>query len=330
MSSQDMFTILIPTRRRHSFLRRTLDYLASEHCLYDVIIADSTETDFEHIKYDRIIYSNFADEISYAARVLECLNRVRTPYVMILGDDDFVNLNMIPEICSFLEEHRDYVVADGLEIRIKCDETGPVKNIFHKQCCLSSDVTRNRLIAHCKDYWPTFYGVHRTSIIIKSFQIMKQNESSGYLFQELSASMATIIQGKYHNFSNLYLIRQNFHAQSTSTVWWTDMLLQDDFAQKCNLLVDTLAHLGLQFGIQKRHVRKALNQYLSKFRQQNIERSIKTLARSIVPIKIINFYKGMSKVVMTNKSETQELVPKNNAFYENTHASLSAYPFGKN
>jgi glycosyltransferase domain-containing protein len=337
MSEISMFTIVIPTKDRHPFLYRTLIHLAEEKCPYQIIIGDCSKFDFDCEKFENVCYFNFSEDVNICERIIECLKKVTTPYVLMLGDDDFINLSMIPKICNFMDHNKDYVAVDGREIRVRCNEQGIKENIFHSQSILNNNDCIERISAHCKSYWPTFYAIHRTSVLLNSFKVMEEIESLGYLFQELTASIATILQGKYYTFSEIYLIRQNFHSQSTQTVWWSDLVKSSTFNKNNHIMIDALVDFGKKLSIlptsfDGKKLEKAIDKFYAHFRYQNKVYLLKAYIRKLFPIPFRAIIKKVCHKfypMLRNKPTTMDDLYIDTEFYKKVKEILSIYPFGR-
>lgn len=329
--TKPFFSIIILTKDRPHFLKRTLDFLSDQNCEYKVFVADGSENEFKGINSQKVSYKNYGGKISYTDRIIDTIKKINTPYIMVLGDDDFINLSRIPEICSFLDNHPDYSVVDGQEIRVRCSDSGIVENIFHHQPSLTDDDTFERFRKHCSLYWPTFYGVHRKEVFLKSFELMSKLHNLGYLYQELGASIATILQGKYKSFPDLYLIRQNFHQASTQTTWWTDILKQKDFKENNKIFIEEIAEFCRENNIEinKKMIEDALNLYYKPFQKQNFRSKIRYYMQKIFPYCIINLVKKMNNILCKKNDKnilrTEQI---ETLFYQNVSANLKKLPFG--
>lgn len=333
--TEPYFSIFIPTKDRPQYLKRTLDYLSKEKCYFPVLIGDSSIDNFDYSPYSdlNIKYKNFSPDISVLDRIIEKIKTTKTKYIMMLGDDDFVNLQVIPELCHFLENNPDFVAVDGQEIRVVCGEDGINQNIYHRQPDLSQNSTEERLLKHCKLYWPTFYTIQKKEVILNSFLFQKKIFHLGYLFQELGGSIISIVQGKYKNFDKLYLVRQNFHEHSTKAVWWTSLIKESEFAEKRDFFIDALYNFAKSIclegnGVSREILRDAFALYCKPFSVQNKKVRYHDIIKSNTPIFFQNIVKKIIKMLDRNPIIENSNHNTGSDFYKEVHKILTKHPFG--
>lgn len=324
-------SILIPTQNKHKLLRRTLTYIMTQQLNVPVFILDDS-IDPLNLKLSPNFKYIHSFNKSFLERINIILDSIKTPYVLLIGDDDFINLESIPKLIQFLDENNEFCAVDGREIRVVCNEQGVNENIFHSQPTLKSKAAVKRLKAHCNIYWPTFYAIHRKGCLINSFNFMRKIESLGYLYQELGASMMTILQGKFKSFPDLYLIRQNFHSNSTKAIWWTDMLKNPDFKKNKNKFIEEFVPYSEEIGIKisKKDVCTALDLYLRPFKTKNRkEKMVNILSK----VGLKSFFVSLKKIFLKPKKyhqkdscETDKYL--NSQFYKNVSNILEKHPFG--
>tara|TARA_R110002020_G_scaffold162493_1_gene348141 strand:+ start:3698 stop:5833 length:2136 start_codon:yes stop_codon:yes gene_type:complete len=110
-------TILITVMNRHYTLPRALEYYREFEG--DIILLDQSDdpwdkiSEYSHVKY---IYLPNSD---WLANMCHALNQVTTKYTIVVGDDDFVMLNNIGDVVSFLEQHPDHISASGQQITME-------------------------------------------------------------------------------------------------------------------------------------------------------------------------------------------------------------------
>ncbi len=327
-------TIIIPTKERHHFLSRTLEYLEEKNCPYKIIIADNAESGLEYQqnwKLD-IDYRPFGNEVGFANKIVAAIEAAQSQYVLMLGDDDYVNLELLPNLISYLNDNKECVAIDGTEIRVKVGPDNTVTNIFHSQSSLNGDSPLGRVGAHCRSYWPTFYALHRREAVLNSFKFMTDVAELGYLFQEIGGSILTVAQGKYVNVDDLYMVRQNFHNQSTQAVWWTDVVAQSDFEKVNDFFVlkmlERLTELSIE--VNEPGLRAALAEFYKPFIFQNRTSKVAPIVKKMLPNSLLNPVRRLFNVAPVKPVEDEKADLLNSVFYKGVNASISVSPFGKN
>lgn len=122
MDLLEKITIVVYVKDRQDRLKRLLEYL--EPYNLNVIIADGTHEIFKYkddysIKY--LHFPNSPENICSAwyQGIVPALNMVKTKYVMMGNDDDFMRVDFLPKKIKFLDEHDDFVSVGSREICYK-------------------------------------------------------------------------------------------------------------------------------------------------------------------------------------------------------------------
>lgn len=110
-------TILITVMNRHFTLPRVLEYYKEFDG--DIILLDQSDdpwdkiSEYNHVKYIHLPNSDWLVNMCHA------LNLAKTKYTIVVGDDDFVMLNSVGDIVSFLEQHPNHVSASGQQVTLE-------------------------------------------------------------------------------------------------------------------------------------------------------------------------------------------------------------------
>src|SRR3989304_10621417 len=108
--SSSLVSIIIPTYKRHKFLNRVLNYYKDTKII--IYIADSTPEKYENAsKYQCNYYHS--PNLFVCEKILKVLQKVKTPYVVFCGDDDFIVPKSIIKCVEFLEANKDFSIAEG-------------------------------------------------------------------------------------------------------------------------------------------------------------------------------------------------------------------------
>lgn len=215
-------TILIPTYNRPNELRRNLLYMKKAENPFPIIVLDGSRSEFRESnkKISNDLGASYPlipdDYLHFGKRIyLACRDYVKTKYVVIVGDDDF----MIPDgvkICAdFLDKHDDYSCAIGNTKCLVYSDRAMAKGGFVFQDRLSLPLILKeesflqrylRLIAFCDaGCSPLFYGVRRLEHCL---EIFKHIESDMMLSAvEQTSNTLTCIFGKTMGLNVEYDIR---------------------------------------------------------------------------------------------------------------------------
>ena len=106
----DDITLLIPTHNRHGYLRRIIDFYKGMEIR--ILVADSTPAHFPGILENNVTYLHLPD-LMLPQKLAQALLKVKSTYVAMCADDDFLIPSGIAECVSFLQSHDDYSSAQG-------------------------------------------------------------------------------------------------------------------------------------------------------------------------------------------------------------------------
>jgi len=124
---QELLTILIPTKDRPHLLNRSLHYYVQAGILTKIIIADSSNSALSNKtkeicdKYsDRldIDYFYVDTDMEISNKLYVSADRVNTPYLLSIGDDDFPLKSTIEEILCNLEKDKTIAAAFGQRVAL--------------------------------------------------------------------------------------------------------------------------------------------------------------------------------------------------------------------
>jgi len=216
-------TILIPTYNRPRELHRNLNYLRSVENPYPVIVLDGSKEEFRDqnrniaASFDNVEYPKITEENLHFGRRLwfACQELVKTKYVVVVGDDDFLIPAGIAPCADFLDEHPDYSCAIGNTKCLVYTERRFVRGGFVFQDRLQnrlilredSFVQRyTRLNALCEvGCSPLFYGVRRREQAAEMFQYIESDMLLSAV--EKTSNVLTCIFGKVMGLNVEYDIR---------------------------------------------------------------------------------------------------------------------------
>ncbi len=118
-------TIVMPLKGRNLFTFRFLWHANKMRLPYRFLLPDgqvnktvarrleNSREDFPNIDVEYIRYPDDSDYSRFFAKLADAMRRVRTPYVMLADNDDFLGFHGIEKAIEFLDTHDDYVCARG-------------------------------------------------------------------------------------------------------------------------------------------------------------------------------------------------------------------------
>jgi len=239
-------TIVIPTINRPQLLKRALDYWGVTD--YSVIVADGSESAFSGDLPDNVRYIH--DAISRPwERWHDALCQVKTPYVAVCGEDDFLSMNGVKQCLEFLNSNKDYVSAQGHGVEFTVDgmDNIAVGAFMEKRAGMhiDADTADERMHQLFEEvYMFQMFSVYRTHMLQLVLASVKKQKNMTYV--ELGAAMIPTIFGKHRILPVFYYARENVTGSSTGTVECPRFDVQnrsgaDDFVKYCDIVAKIYA-----------------------------------------------------------------------------------------
>ena len=190
-------TLLCPTYNRHHFLERNCKYWANSHI--QVIYSDGSELPFNgpSIKATNISYIH--RPVSMYQRFSEMVSLVQTPYVCIMGDDEYFIPSALLECCTFLDCNQDFVSCMGRAEFSSYKDRVIFTNIYEHLRDRTSSATDpfTRLKNHFSSYVPSHtYAVTRLDVFKKAIHEASSSELDIFAIKELIHEFTVSSLGK--------------------------------------------------------------------------------------------------------------------------------------
>lgn len=209
---QDLLTVVIPTFNRPAELARLLTFQHELGTTFRTLILDgSDEGPGEENRrfasqFANVEHHKFPRDFHPVTRVARGVDLVRTPYLLMCGDDDFYFAEAVLECVRFLEAHPDYSAAMG---KVWALRYFPQLPVVRRGVSLGDDLDHgdrfdhSRFIARAMHYFaytfigavPLFYAVCRTHQAVERFAQL--SESLKYTSDELLLVSFLLARGKF-------------------------------------------------------------------------------------------------------------------------------------
>src|SRR5438477_7272613 len=137
-------TVLLPLKGRHLFTLRFLWHANAARIPYRLLIADgqvnpvlpglleNSRALFPILDIEYVRYPDDATFTHYYAKMSDAVERVRTPYVVLADNDDFLAASAIEGCIDFLESNPAYVCCSGgvAGFSVLSRRTDPLAGLF--------------------------------------------------------------------------------------------------------------------------------------------------------------------------------------------------------
>lgn len=221
-----MISILIPTLNRPEFLYRALKYYKAAGFDGVISIGDSSSNENSAMNLFYIDKMSGSLDIDYryyekdkydiGLVLKDQIERVRTTYIAICCDDDFLNVTGVKKCATFLDDNKNYVSARGIRLNFMLSEIDDVYGEIAKlhyipSLNLEEDSASARWATYMNCNTATAYNVHRK----ETFQKMWQHIDDFLTYDlkyELYPCSVTCLLGKTKNIDVLYNVVQQHHG----------------------------------------------------------------------------------------------------------------------
>lgn len=270
MSDSPRLTILLTLKDRAPFTERWLRYAASVPLPFRILVADGSHgneaeplvaaaraagLDIEYVRHP--VDSSY--EIYYA-KLADSLSRVTTPFVVLADNDDLFIPNGLTSAVQFLIDHPSYVACSG-QCAVFWLSSGQQPDAVYGETvewkCSSqmhsdvADSASQRIIDQSLGASDVFYAVHRTELLRRHFETVRDFNPHDLFFMEQLVAFLTAISGKCRQLDLLYIARQQDSPSSSGGEhqerfggWFDRMLLPTwsaDFTRFVELAAEPLA-----------------------------------------------------------------------------------------
>jgi len=212
-TEDEKISILIPTHKRPQYLRRAVEYWRGMDV--NLFIADSTPQGNQNLNdmgnYYHLPKLNFPNKIHHV------LKKIKTPFVALCADDDFISETGLFESIKYLEEHPDYVSAQGRYITFWFDGNKTIdyfpRYVGAKDKDVCHENAKERMKMSMSPFMHQIYAVHKTEILKNALKVSSDYyQPEGW---ELDASLVPSIFGKFQTLPVFYCAREAMEDAKT-------------------------------------------------------------------------------------------------------------------
>lgn len=271
-------TIILPLKGRHLFSLRFLWHANKARLPYRFLIADgevhpdlanlldNSQKTFPNLDLEYIRYPDDLDFKHYYAKMADVLQRVRTPYVKIADNDDFLASAGLEYCVNFLEAHPDYVCCSGriggFSLRASSRYSselviGALNKLAYcygphdRAIDLNSASATERVIAGLRNTW-NFYAVFRTPVSALMWKEARELDLTNTQLHERFMAMRTLTLGKARCDSSVFSYWRQYwtslqlHWTSSQSEVRRDFvyyLLRSHFTEDVGNILDRISRL---------------------------------------------------------------------------------------
>jgi len=289
------FTLVIPTHNRHNYLKRSIEYYKDLDA--DIIYCDSSIEKYIGDISSNIQYLHLPNK-KFDEKILISFERIKSEFVALCADDDFILIESLYNGEAFLEENRNYSTVLGKYIAFNENFDG---NYFQLYQELPNDINFNpfkNVEDFFKNYYMIMWAMYRKDVLRKAFKIINQARFINDNFIELVIGACACYVGGIKFQNNIWGVRElnrldHWGARSPEIIKNQTIEFKTDYLAFKEFL-DCETTSG--------YAELALNSY-SRFQNAN-NSTLKIIMKSVVPKVIIMQIK---KII--NKTDSTILKP---------------------
>jgi glycosyltransferase domain-containing protein len=265
-------TIVLPLKGRHLFTLRFLWHANAARLPYRFLIADgqvhpqlaaileNSRAVFPNLDVEYVRYPDDVDFSHYHRKLSDALSRVRTPYVMMADNDDFLAFTGLERSLDFLERAPDYVCSGGglagFSVYSGLNDPnhgllGPFNRFSYRYTPLdhsadyNADSVVERLRQGSRNWW-SYYAVFRSDALATIWREIVDIDFSDLQLHEFFCAMRTLTLGKAHSDATTiaYLRQYDTSMRSAYSKDWVHHLLRSNFTSDFQAMVTRISALA--------------------------------------------------------------------------------------
>lgn len=206
-------TIVIPTKNRHHYLERIIDYY--ENSGLQIVIADATLTPYVKRIPGNIQYCHYPN-IPYCTKLKQIFEKIETPFSLLCADDDFIIPQGMHSCVEFLEANPTYNSSQGHYTFFYHSKD----KLFYTPAYLSAigsdfneETARERIEKFSTVSIQFYYCIHKTETL-KDVFMYASNKFTNLNLVELFMGMSTLIKGKHKVLPVFYSVRELLYGSA--------------------------------------------------------------------------------------------------------------------
>ena len=319
-----MLTIILPLKNNDEFTERWFLYANQNECPYEIIIADGgneqgigrilkDKSSLSKVSYKYIRYPLDENYAFYYNKIADVVSRVKTPYCLLLDNDDFFIYKSIKKSIDFLENNLDYISCGGqystFYFKDKADKTYGTDfkiNNFNRQTSIDDNSSKNRLNKQFNNYQVNYYHIYRTEALQEYLTIQSELNLKDVFLSEMLLTYLSVIDGKSKYLDDIYLLRQiqfenssarkeeqkgDYFDRMLSPVW------SEEFSEFVKILAKRLSQKdNISYDDAEAAIKKGYRLHVAKYIAHSLSGDLARQNRSILgKISRVLFYANLEK-----------------------------------
>mgnify|MGYP005988975083 CR=1 FL=1 len=362
MELKEKLTLILLVHDNTSMPKRWIKYASYIKLPYKILIADGGASnifkdfiqqnsqklnlDIEYFKYKH--EKEFSD---FYYKSNDILKKVKTQYVCMCSDDDFLLPTGVQKTIEFLDNHKEYSSARGEMLGIKFENNKNHKYIYGSDFKIftSSQVSSSlnfedlqiRLWHQLKNYQLTYYDIHRTDHLQFAYEKLTLKNPTAYILHEIVTSGFTVLKGKVFRGNYPYLIKDHgptgITANEKKIKFYLDWLTKTKWGFEFNLIIESFIKyikdngyvIDKKYDLHFAHLKFLRKNLVSNF-YKNDPLIIRVFIYLISRIEMIyNFKTLYQKIILVLRQKFSAIVVKEKIIIKNKKKAETNDDFNK-
>ena len=233
MEKNSNVTILLTIFNRVNYTNKWLDFAEQSKVPFKIFISDGGNIKNIQQKLNlkkrklNITYKKFRYYKNYNhlyEKFFESVKKIKTKYIFIADDDDYIFSNSILKSAKFLDKNKNFSCAKGINCLgelIRNNDTVLALSLRNegrkKYKSITSNIPDLRLIEYYrKKHLSIYNALHRKDSLLKTFKILNSRNFFNLFVTELIFCLSVIYNGKVARINHLDYIKMDNTIQSSS------------------------------------------------------------------------------------------------------------------
>lgn len=276
------FTLIIPTHNRHGYLERSVSYY--QELKAEIIYCDSSENAYQGEINNNIKYLHLPAQ-KFGNKVMEALTHVKTQFVALCADDDFILIDALYEGVTTLEEDTRFKTVVGKYVAFSEKFDGNFYSPYQTlPSTLMYDPKKNATLFF-RNYYQILWAMYDKNVLVKAFNIISQGSFKNDNFIEIVIGACACFNGGIKFLDIIWGVRElniqdHWGARHKTISDVHSGQIKDDY-QVFRRLLDEVTFKG--------YSKLVMDSYL--YFSRNYFVYLKTCIRKVMPTKLLSYLK---------------------------------------
>ena len=353
-------TLLLTIYNRRKFTLRWIEFIKEFNCPFNIYICDGGNDKLIEkkliklaknnlkIKYKKFTY--YKNYKMFYEKFYLATRDIKTKYIYICEDDDFLIFNNIKKSKSFLDKNNDYTCSGGQSYNVEILQNNLLfaRTEHKKNISFTENSKFRRVLRVLNNMQSNFNCLHRASDLNKVFEMMHKSDFKNIYESELLFVLSSFYFGKVNRFNHIEYVKidnTEFSSSSnfSSQYGYLDIITSPNYSLENYAFVHFFKKNF--FNTQMNIIKKNINSFLIDINKDRLDEIYlsdkqrfiffirKIIKQSLLGLNLFSYVKKFyirlffiktKSIDLYNKSsDVNSLSEKNTIFFKNLLQFLS-------